>query len=118
MLFPHSVRHPRTPATLLGTEGCSELLLQRRRSSALGFTRHLPPGRTRSPLHSNPAEMLFTPPTVATPSRRVLTPEQVQQILQVLPVREQSRKRRTIHYFDSEEHTPAPERSIRSIRLR
>jgi len=63
-------------------------------------------------------EMLFTPPTVATPSRRVLTPEQVQQILQVLPVREQSRKRRTIHYFDSEEHTPAPERSIRSIRLR
>jgi len=69
-------------------------------------------------LHSNPAEMLFTPPTVATPSRRVLTPEQVQQILQVLPVREQSRKRRTIHYFDSEEHTPAPERSIRSIRLR
>ena len=40
-------------------------------------------------LPSNPAEMLFTPPTVATPSRRVLTPEQVQQILQVLPVREQ-----------------------------
>src|SRR2546428_13512136 len=34
-------------------------------------------------------EMLFTPPTVATPSRRVLTPEQGQQILQVLPVREQ-----------------------------
>src|SRR5436309_7540264 len=33
--------------------------------------------------------MLFTPHTVATPSRRVLTPEQVQQILQVLPVREQ-----------------------------
>src|SRR5438094_8198222 len=33
--------------------------------------------------------MLFTPPTLATPSRRVLTPEQVQQILQVLPVREQ-----------------------------
>ena len=40
-------------------------------------------------LPSNPAEMLFTPPTLATPSRRVLTPEQVQQILQVLPVREQ-----------------------------
>src|SRR5437870_2346248 len=40
-------------------------------------------------LPSNPAEMLFTPPTLAAPSRRVLTPEQVQQILQVLPVREQ-----------------------------
>ena len=40
-------------------------------------------------LPSNPAEMLFTPRTVAAPSRRVLTPEQVQQILQVLPVREQ-----------------------------
>jgi integrase len=40
-------------------------------------------------LSSNPAEMLFTPRTVAAPSRRVLTPEQVQQILQVLPVREQ-----------------------------
>jgi integrase len=40
-------------------------------------------------LCSNPAEMLFTPRTRATPSRRVLTPEQVQQILQVLPVREQ-----------------------------
>src|SRR5206468_10943978 len=40
-------------------------------------------------LPSNPAEMLFTPRTVATPSRRVLTPEQVQLILQVLPVREQ-----------------------------
>src|SRR5712691_4367167 len=32
-------------------------------------------------------EMLFTPRTLA--SRRVLTPEQVQQILAVLPVREQ-----------------------------
>src|SRR5439155_3589780 len=40
-------------------------------------------------LPSNPAEMLFTPPTVATPSRRVLTPEQVQQILSVLGLREQ-----------------------------
>src|SRR6266704_1277824 len=40
-------------------------------------------------LPSNPAEMLFTPRTLATPSRRVLTPEQAQQILQVLPVREQ-----------------------------
>ena len=40
-------------------------------------------------LPSNPAEMLFTPRTVAAPSRRVLTPEQVQLILQVLPVREQ-----------------------------
>jgi integrase len=40
-------------------------------------------------LPSNPAEMLFTPRTRATPSRRVLMPEQVQQILQVLPVREQ-----------------------------
>ena len=38
-------------------------------------------------LSSNPAEMLFTPRTRATPSRRVLTPEQVQQILQILPVR-------------------------------
>src|SRR5438876_4503455 len=40
-------------------------------------------------LSSNPAEMLFTPRTLATPSRRVLTPEQVQQILPVLPLREQ-----------------------------
>ena len=40
-------------------------------------------------LSSNPAEMLFTPRTLPTPSRRVLTPEQVQQILQVLPLREQ-----------------------------
>src|SRR5206468_5143810 len=40
-------------------------------------------------LPSNPAKMLFTPRTRATPSRRVLMPEQVQQILQVLPVREQ-----------------------------
>src|SRR6266487_3612846 len=40
-------------------------------------------------LSSKQAEMLFTPRTVAAPSRRVLTPEQVQQILQVLPVREQ-----------------------------
>ena len=35
------------------------------------------------------SEMLFTPRTVVAPSRRVLTPEQAQQILQVLPVREQ-----------------------------
>src|SRR2546425_13095649 len=54
MLFPHSVRHPRTSPTLLGTEGCSELLLQRRGSSALGFTRHLPPGRTRSGINLQP----------------------------------------------------------------
>ena len=33
--------------------------------------------------------MLFTPRTRAPPSRRVLMPDQVQQILQVLPLREQ-----------------------------
>src|ERR1051326_5833433 len=40
-------------------------------------------------LPSNPAEMLFTPRARATLSRRVLMPEQVQQILQVLSLREQ-----------------------------
>jgi integrase len=40
-------------------------------------------------LSSNPAEMLFTPPTVAKPSRRILSPQQVQQILSVLGLREQ-----------------------------
>ena len=40
-------------------------------------------------LSSNPAEMLFTPRTVAVPSRRILSPEQVQQILSVLGLREQ-----------------------------
>ena len=37
----------------------------------------------------NPAEMLFTPRAVAAPSRRVLTANQVQQILGVLDLREQ-----------------------------
>jgi integrase len=40
-------------------------------------------------LPNNPAELLFTPPTVASPSRRVLRANQVQQILQVLDIREQ-----------------------------
>jgi integrase len=40
-------------------------------------------------LISNPAEMLFTPRTRSAPSRRVLSPEQVQQILSVLSLREQ-----------------------------
>jgi integrase len=40
-------------------------------------------------LSSNPAEMLFTPRTVAVPSRRILSPQQVQQILSVLGLREQ-----------------------------
>src|SRR5438046_2029783 len=40
-------------------------------------------------LPSNPAEMLFTPRTLATPSRRVLTPKQVQQILHILPLADQ-----------------------------
>ena len=35
-------------------------------------------------LDSNPAEMLFTPPRVSKPSRRILSPEQVQQILSAL----------------------------------
>jgi integrase len=38
---------------------------------------------------SNPAEMLFTPPTVSRPSRRVLSPHEVQAILNVLDLREQ-----------------------------
>jgi integrase len=37
----------------------------------------------------NPAEMLFTPRTMPTPSRQVLTPRQVQVILSVLDLREQ-----------------------------
>ena len=40
-------------------------------------------------LPSNPAELLFTPPTVASPSRGVLSAKQVQQILHVLDIREQ-----------------------------
>jgi integrase len=40
-------------------------------------------------LGSNPAEMLFTPRTVSLPSRRILSPAQVQQILSVLGLREQ-----------------------------
>jgi len=40
-------------------------------------------------LRSNPAEMLFTPRTVLRPSRRILSPEHVQQILSVLVLREQ-----------------------------
>ena len=40
-------------------------------------------------LPSNPAEMLFTPRTVTRPSRRVLTPDQVQALLRVLDLREQ-----------------------------
>src|SRR5439155_4338993 len=40
-------------------------------------------------LDSNPAEMLFTPPRVSKPSRRILSPEQVQQILSALSLREQ-----------------------------
>jgi integrase len=40
-------------------------------------------------LASNPAELLYTPPRVASPSRRVLSAKQVQQILQVLDIREQ-----------------------------
>jgi integrase len=39
-------------------------------------------------LGSNPAEMLFTPRTVSLPSRRILSPAQVQQILSVLGLRE------------------------------
>src|SRR5262245_13061133 len=38
---------------------------------------------------SNPAEMLFTPRTVSRPSRRILSPAHVQQILSVLGLREQ-----------------------------
>jgi integrase len=40
-------------------------------------------------LASNPAELLFTPPTLASPSRRVLSAKQVQQLLLVLDIREQ-----------------------------
>jgi integrase len=40
-------------------------------------------------LPSNPAETLFTPRTVSQPSRRMLSPAQIQQILAVLGVREQ-----------------------------
>ena len=40
-------------------------------------------------LGSNPAEMLFTPRTVARPSRRILSPAQVQQILSALSLRKQ-----------------------------
>src|SRR5262249_59997516 len=40
-------------------------------------------------LGSNPAEMLFTPRTVSRPSRRILSPAQVQHILSVLGLREQ-----------------------------
>ena len=40
-------------------------------------------------LPSNPAELLFTPPPLASPSRRVLSAKQVQQILLVLDIREQ-----------------------------
>src|SRR5205814_1253674 len=40
-------------------------------------------------LDSNPAEMLFTPPRVSKPSRRILSPEQVQRILSALSLREQ-----------------------------
>src|SRR5262245_36834103 len=40
-------------------------------------------------LGSNPAEILFTPRTVLRPSRRILSPKQVQQILSVLGLREQ-----------------------------
>ncbi len=40
-------------------------------------------------LPTNPAELLFTPPTAALPSRRVLSAKQVPQILQVLDIREQ-----------------------------
>src|SRR5262245_37981092 len=40
-------------------------------------------------LGSDPAEMLFTPRTVSRPSRRILSPAQVQQILSVLSLREQ-----------------------------
>ena len=47
-------------------------------------------------LSSNPAEMLFTPPTVSAPSRRILSPEQVQQILSVLGLREQLPVRRAL----------------------
>jgi integrase len=38
---------------------------------------------------SNPAELLFTPRTACKPSRRILSPDQVQQILSVLGLREQ-----------------------------
>jgi integrase len=40
-------------------------------------------------LTHNPAEVLFTPRRLATPARRVLCPEQIQAILQVLDLREQ-----------------------------
>jgi integrase len=40
-------------------------------------------------LPTNPAEILFTPRRVATAARRVLCPEQIQAILQVLDLREQ-----------------------------
>jgi len=40
-------------------------------------------------LGSNPAEILFTPRTLSRPSRRILSPAQVQQILSVLGLREQ-----------------------------
>jgi len=40
-------------------------------------------------LPSNPAELLFTPPPLASPSRRVLSAKQVQQILLVLDIRGQ-----------------------------
>src|SRR5215813_1985047 len=40
-------------------------------------------------LGSNPAEILFTPRTLSRPSRRILSPAQVQQILSLLGLREQ-----------------------------
>jgi integrase len=40
-------------------------------------------------LTHNPDEVLFTPRRLATPARRVLCPEQIQAMLQVLDLREQ-----------------------------
>src|SRR5262249_41815897 len=72
-----------------GTETRPGSLLQCRRSSPLGFAPIFRLATQDRLFTHNPAEMLFTPRRLAPPARRLLCPEQIQAMLQVLDLREQ-----------------------------
>src|SRR5215467_10227796 len=84
-----AIHHARSLTTVFGTEGRpghSFSLVDHLRWDLRAIFRLAVQDRL---LGSNPAEILFTPRTVSRPSRRILSPAQVQQILSVLGLREQ-----------------------------
>src|SRR5262249_13542221 len=84
-----AIGHPRSLTSLFGTESRKRSLLQRCGSSAWGLRAIFRLAVQDGYIPSNPAELLFVPRIGSRPSRRVLSSEQVQAMLNLLDRREQ-----------------------------